>query len=191
MGGFRDKLERLAADPHATRWLFTIAAAEASILPVPSDILLLTLCVARPLRSMRFAAVCVAGSTAGAAAGYLIGATVFTGQAGTGLTAAFPDLAVVLARYRENAPVALLLAGFTPVPFALFSLAAGAGGTVPFATFLPAALAGRALRFFLVGGLMQVFGPRVRASLTGTLQLVAMVAGALMVAGYLAMHHLS
>ena len=69
---------------------------------------------------------------------------------------------IVLNKYSANAWSALLLAGFTPIPFLVFTLAAGFRQTIDIGTFVLATFIGRSLRFFLVGTLLLVFGPKVK-----------------------------
>jgi membrane protein YqaA with SNARE-associated domain len=188
----RAAIGRCAQHPHASFWLFTIACIEASLFPVPPDMLLLALCLANPSRSIRFAAICTAGSVTGAFLGYAIGSTVFD-SVGTGLLSlagVSERFTFVLERYREHAWLTLIVAGFTPIPFAVFSLAAGFHGTIGFWTFAPAVLVGRSVRFFLVGGLLRFVGPQAHITLIGILQKVAVVAGVLFVLGVLTMSYL-
>ena len=88
----------------------------------------------------------------------------------------------VLDKYRANAWSALLLAGFTPIPFQVFALAAGFKQTINVGTFVLATLVGRSLRFFVLGGLLYVFGPKVKElldkhldRLTGAIVLLILV----------------
>jgi membrane protein YqaA with SNARE-associated domain len=188
----RAAIERCAEHPHGPFWLFTIACIEASLFPVPPDILLLALCLANPSRSIRFAAICTAGSVTGAFLGYVIGSTVFD-TVGTGLLSlggTSERFSFVLERYGEHAWLTLILAGFTPIPFAVFALAAGFHGTIGFWTFAPAVIVGRSVRFFLVGGLLRFVGPQTHLSLMGILQKVAVVIGVLFVLGIITMSFL-
>jgi membrane protein YqaA with SNARE-associated domain len=97
-------------------------------------------------------------------AGYLIGWAFYDGVGETivgflGMTAQFES---VLRMYHDNAWTALLLAGFTNIPFAIFTLAAGFGRTLDPMTLFLGALAGRAIRFYTLGLLLFYFGPSVK-----------------------------
>jgi membrane protein YqaA with SNARE-associated domain len=188
----RAAIERFADSPHASAWLFVLAAVEASLFPVPPDILLFALCLPRPERSFRYVAVGAAGSVAGALLGYAIGALLFdsVGAALLSLGGGADRFTLVLAQYREHAWSTLLLAGFIPIPFAVFTLAAGFHGTIGLWTFLPAVVAGRSLRFFLVGALLRFAGPRTHPSLMGMLRKFTIVFGVLLVLGVLTMTYL-
>ncbi|MEO8167343.1 MAG: DedA family protein [bacterium] len=156
--------ERFAHNPFASPVLFALAFIESSLFPIAPDFLFIPLSVIRPRRALLYAAICVAGSTLGALAGYYIGFGLFEmlGEktlAFFGWTEVFQT---VLANYRANAWSTLLLAGFTPIPFQVFALAAGFRQTIDIGTFALAVLAGRSLRFFFLGGLLFLFGERIK-----------------------------
>lgn len=118
----------------------------------------------RPKRSLFYAAVCVAGSTLGAILGYYIGSGLFelVGEKILGLFGWTELFQAALQKYRANVWSTLLLAGFTPIPFQVFALAAGFRETIDIGTFALAALAGRSLRFFFLGGLLFLFGGKIK-----------------------------
>jgi membrane protein YqaA with SNARE-associated domain len=156
-------LESLAASPYAVPLLFIVSAIEASLAPIPPDVLLIAMAVTRPRAAVMYALVCAAGSVAGAIAGYVIGASVFESVGGAaigwlGLDASFQS---VLGRYHDHPYWALLASGFANIPFFVFTIAAGYRHTVEFGTFLLAAATGRLVRFLLVGTLLALFGPAV------------------------------
>lgn len=158
------KIESYAATPSAEPVLCGIACIEAAIFPIPPDILFLALAVARPVRSFRYATVCVAGSVSGAMAGYLLGAFLFAevGERVLGALGLTQQLAAVLQMYHDHAWTTLLLAGFTNIPFSVFTIAAGFRRTIDPMTFFLGVLAGRAVRFYLLGLLLRLFGPAVK-----------------------------
>jgi membrane protein YqaA with SNARE-associated domain len=156
-------LESFASSPYAVPLLGLVSVIEASIAPIPPDVLLIAMAVARPRSAVRYALVCVAGSVAGAVAGYWIGASVFESIGGTvigrlGLDASFRS---VLGQYHDHPYAALLASGFTNIPFFVFTIAAGFRHTVDFGTFLAAVAAGRLVRFLTVGVLLYYYGPAV------------------------------
>jgi len=179
----KEKLEQFATKPSALPVLFLISFIEGAIFPIPPDVLFLALAVARPRASFLFATVCIAGSTAGAMLGYLIGwafyDSVGSGMVGfLGLTARFD---AVLRMYHDNAWTTLLLAGFTNIPFAIFTLAAGFRRTVDPLTFFLGALAGRAVRFYALGLLLFLFGASVKRFIDRWLPAVSLALVALSV----------
>jgi membrane protein YqaA with SNARE-associated domain len=183
----RDKLASLAHHPLALPALFAVALVEASLIPIPPDILFIPLALARPRRTFLIATVCIAGSITGATLGYAIGATLFEGIgekliALLGVAGAFDH---VLVLYRDNALWTLLFAGFTSIPFSVFTIAAGFHHTLGFLTLLTGASMGRILRFYLLGGVIVLGGPAVRRLLERHLALISVVLLLLVVLGFL------
>ena len=157
-------MEILAQKPYATSALFLIAMIESSLLPVAPDLLFVPLSVLRPRRSLMYAAVCVLGSVGGAVLGYVIGYGVFE-TVGKTIIVAFgwtESFATVVQKYNAHAWSVLLLAGFTPVPFQLFTIAAGFGNAVGFTVFVLVTNVGCSIRFFLFGVLFFFFGPVIQ-----------------------------
>jgi len=160
----KGRLAALARHPLALPALFLVALLEASLIPIPPDMLLIPLAIARPRRAFLTASVCIAGSVTGSMIGYVIGATLFEGVgeqviAFLGVAPAFNH---VLFLYRENALWTLLFSGFTSVPFCVFTIAAGFHHTLGPMTLLAGAGMGRVLRFYLLAGVLVLGGPPVR-----------------------------
>ena len=180
-------IEHFAAKPYALWVLGVIACIEASVFPVPPDVLLIALSVAASRRSFLYAAICVAGSTLGALLGYFIGYAFFE-LIGRHLIEWYgmqTKFDVLLAAYRDHAWVTILFAGFTSIPFSIFTIAAGFNGTIVMSTFVMATLAGRSLRFFLVGALLFFFGPAIKTYLDKYLGWVSLACGLLFILGFL------
>lgn len=153
----------LAESPYAAWALFGIAVAESSFFPVPPDVLLLALAVGAPKKALRFAAICTAGSLLGAAIGYLLGWGFYdlVGRRIIAFYSAGDRYAEVKALYERWNAVAVMVAGFTPIPYKVFTIAAGAF-KINFATFMLASLVSRGARFFLIGALIGWLGPGIR-----------------------------
>lgn len=143
--------------------LFIIAVVEASFFPIPPDVLLLALCVGASKKSFRFALICSAGSVLGGMLGYAIGAGAWQVVHGWFIPYVFPQAAFdkVQLLYQQNAFLAILAAAFTPIPYKVFTIAAGVFG-VNFLTLVAASVVGRSGRFFLVAGVLYFFGPPVK-----------------------------
>ncbi|MDQ7000691.1 MAG: YqaA family protein [Mariprofundus sp.] len=152
-----------ADHPNAGRALFAIAVIEASVFPIPPDILLIALALGRPEASFRFAALSTAGSVVGAAIGYAIGMFLFTAVALPVLEFynAMDTFQHVQQWFVEYGVVMILIAGFSPIPFKVFTIAAGAFG-LSFPAFLAAALVSRGTRFYLEAALLRWGGARLR-----------------------------
>ena len=143
---------RWAEDPRAGWALFGVAFAESSFFPVPPDLLLVALGLALPSRALRCAWIATLGSVLGGMAGYAMGAAFMS------------SLGEALLRwghlewYQRYDLLAVTVAGFTPIPYKVFTLGAGACG-LNFLGFGLASLVGRGVRFFLEGALLWRFGP--------------------------------
>ncbi|HEX5829994.1 MAG TPA: YqaA family protein [Gemmatimonadaceae bacterium] len=174
-----------AERPGGTRALFVLSFAESSFFPVPPDVLLMALCLGRPKRSLWFAFVCTVGSVLGGVAGYFIGLQLFE-QIGRpilewyGATAQFDKVGQL---YRENLVLALGTAGFTPVPYKVFTIAGGAF-QVPMLAFTLVSIVSRGARFFLVAGLIRAFGAPVKAFIDRYFNLLTVVFVVLLVGGF-------
>ncbi len=166
--------------------LFGISFAEASFFPLPPDLLLLPLALGRPRRAFWFALVCTAGSVLGAIGGYLIGSFVFTsiGQPILDLYGAGDQYESLGRMYNDNLLLTLGTAGFTPVPFKVFTIAAGAFG-VAFVPFVVISALSRSGRFFLVAGLIRLFGKPIRGFIERWFNLLSILFVILLVGGFL------
>ena len=183
------RLIALAATPRAPVWLFCIAFAEASFFPLPPDALLVPMILARPKRAWLLALICTAGSVAGAALGYWIGAALFS-QVALPVVHFFhaeQQYQAVLALYARYGFVAILIKGLTPIPFKLVTIAAGAAHLALWQFFLASVIT-RGGRFFLVEALpLRLFGDRARMFIETRLVQVTWGLLALTVAGVLAL----
>ena len=166
-----------------------LALVEASCFPIPPDVLLLSMVVAKPKRAVRYALICTAGSVLGGLLGYAIGWGLwqaledfcFTHLSFLGFTAA--NFAKVQTLYLQNAFLALFTAGFTPIPYKVFTIAAGVFG-VGLPVFVAASILGRAGRFLLVALLVSFFGPKVEPFIKKYLGLLTLAFVILLVAGF-------
>jgi membrane protein YqaA with SNARE-associated domain len=157
-------VEQYAQKPSAAYILFLFAVVESSCFPLSPDFLNIPLSIARPKRAFWYATICIVGSVIGGLIGYHIGAFLFEsfGQSilsTFGWTELFDS---VLLKYNENAWQALVLAGFTPIPFEVFTFAAGFNHTIDLITFTSASFIGRCVRFYLIAALLYFFGPAVK-----------------------------
>ncbi len=143
--------------------LFLIAFAESSFFPLPPDIFLIAMCVAIPASSFRYAAVCSVGSVLGGAFGYGLGLWFMDGIGMSiidwyGLAGKYE----LVQQYFKAYDVWIVgTAGFTPIPYKLFTITAGFVHS-NFFTFMVVSLLSRSARFFLVAGLIWKFGPQIK-----------------------------
>jgi membrane protein YqaA with SNARE-associated domain len=156
-------VENFADKPYAGIALFIIAFTESSFFPIPPDVLLIAIALLKPRLSFRYALICSIGSVLGGMFGYLIGFQFYEliGKKIIEFYHLQQQYDAVKIMYDKNAFVAIAIAGFTPIPYKVFTIAAGAF-QVSFPTLVIASALSRPARFFLVGGLIYLFGPRVK-----------------------------
>jgi membrane protein YqaA with SNARE-associated domain len=166
--------------------LFILAFVEASFFLIPPDVLLIALAVGRPRGSLYFAAICTAGSVLGGVFGYIIGLQLFDliGQPIIDFYTAGEAFQRVGDLYRENLVLALGTAGFTPIPYKVFTIAAGAFA-VPFVPFVVISAVSRGARFFLVAGMIRIWGPQIRGFIDRYFNILTVVFVIALVLGFL------
>jgi membrane protein YqaA with SNARE-associated domain len=181
----------LAASRHAPWWLAAVSFAESSFFPIPPDVLLIPMALARPAMAWRLAAICTAASVAGGALGYLIGYALFDQLAAPLLHAYHYDAAFARfqATYAEWGLWVILIKGLTPIPYKIVTIASGAA-KFNFALFMAASLVTRGARFFLVAALLRFFGTPVRDFIERRLTLVTTAVAAGVVGGFLVLRFL-
>ena len=175
-----------AQTPYGAWALFAIAVAESSFFPIPPDVLLIALGISVPRRALYYALVCTAGSVIGGVIGYFIGYQFYdlVGQRIIEFYGVGDQFAAVGDRYNQNAFASIAIAGFTPIPYKVFTIAAGVF-QIPLATLVVASLLSRAGRFFLVGGMIRIFGASVRVFIEKYFNVLSIVFVVLLVTGFL------
>lgn len=148
---------------HGATALFLLAFAESSFFPIPPDILLIALCIGATRLSFRFAMICSVASVLGGAFGYLIGWALFQPLVNPVIEWLGWErpMAQANALYREYDVWIVFIAGFSPIPYKIFTILAGFA-SLSFVPFLVASIIGRSARFFLVAGLIYKFGPGIQ-----------------------------
>ncbi|MFQ5457117.1 MAG: YqaA family protein, partial [Myxococcota bacterium] len=159
------------------------------------DVLLVAMCLARPRSARQFAAVATAASVLGGLAGYAIGVGLWSlisgwtfSHLGTlGFTP--PNFDRVQTLYQNNAFLAVFSAGFTPIPYKVFTIAAGVF-KVTLGVFIAASVLGRGLRFFVVAELIGRLGPRVMPLIERYLGWLSLAFAALLALGFVFIKYL-
>lgn len=175
-----------AETPYGSWALFLLALAESSFFPVPPDVLLIALAISIPARSFRYALICSAGSLLGGVIGYLIGYQ-FMDLIGLrivdfyGLTQQYAAVGDLYDRYNAWA---VGIAGFTPIPYKIFTISAGAF-KINFIVFFIASAISRSARFFLVGWLIYAFGPEIKLFIDRYFNILAIVFAVLLIGGFI------
>jgi len=180
-----------AETPHSTWALFILAFCESSFFPIPPDVLLIVLAVALPSKSFKYALVCSAGSILGGCFGYLIGYEFFEliGKPIVNFYNINDEFDTVRTYYQSNAFFWISVAGFTPIPYKVFTIAAGVFKVNFFILILASALS-RSARFFMVAGLFYLFGPKIKTYIEKYFNIFTIVFVILLVSGFVAVKYL-
>lgn len=168
---------RHAESRNAKWWLFGISFAESSFFPIPPDVLLAAILLTKErMRAFFYAAITTAGSVIGGLLGYAIGYFLFQ-TVGVWLVHTYhleSQMVVVQNLFNKNAFFAIIVAAFTPIPYKVFTIAAGLFG-VGLPTFIVASVLGRGVRFFAVAALMRFFGGRISRILYQYFNIISVV----------------
>jgi membrane protein YqaA with SNARE-associated domain len=180
--------------------LFILAFAESSFFPVPPDVLLIAMAVSIPAKAFRYALVCTLGSVTGGMIGYFIGYELWYSSSGD--FSSFANLFFnyipgfteelffkVSKMYEDNAFLAVFTAGFTPIPYKIFTITGGVC-KINFFTFIIASILSRALRFYLVSAIIFKFGAPIKSWIEKYFNLVAIAFTVLLIAGFIAVKYL-
>lgn len=155
-----------AHTPYAVPALFFLALVESSVFPIPPDVLLIALALSHRQKAFRFALVCSVGSVLGGVVGYYIGyaAWEIVGPFFLDHIVKRETFDQVGQWYEQGAFWWIFIAAFTPIPYKVFTVAAGVYHEhISLWTLIAGSIVGRSARFFLVAGLLYWFGELVRA----------------------------
>ncbi|MFQ5692788.1 MAG: YqaA family protein [Nitrospinota bacterium] len=174
-----------ANTPYGTWALGLLALAESSVFPIPPDPLLIALALGAPEKALWFALICSVASVAGGIVGYAIGLGLMDAVGYRilrfyGATEKFDSIKRLYDRYDAWA---VGIAGFTPLPYKIFTIAAGVF-RIRFGVFVLASALGRAGRFFLVAGLIYGFGVPIRAFIDRYFNILSISFVVLLVLGF-------
>lgn len=176
----------LAQSPNALWALAIVAFVESSVFPIPPDILMIPMILAAPHRAFLIAGIALFSSVLGGLAGYAIGALAFE-QIGQPILASLgkADAAAEFnTRFNDMGFWPVLIAGLTPFPYKVITIMSGWTG-MPIGTFIATSILARALRFFLVAGLLWKFGSPIRDFIERRLGLVFSVFMVVLFGGFL------
>lgn len=184
-----------ADTPYGTPALFGLSFAESSFFPIPPDVLQIALSISKPRRSFYYAAVSGVASVLGALLGWFIGYALWTSLRGffeQYVPGCSPEnIKYVGGLYGDNAFLAIVCAGFTPIPYKVFTISAGIFSEfVSLQVLIVASIVGRFARFFSVATCIFFFGPSVKALLEKYFNIAAMVLFVLLVGGFVAIKYL-
>jgi len=174
-----------ADHPGGTWALFLIAFAESSFFPIPPDILLIALCFGAREKWLKYALVCTIGSVLGALLGWYIGWGFWEVVKDWFIPHIFSQEKFdhVGELFEKNAFLAIFTAAFTPIPFKVFTVAAGVFH-VSIPLLLLGSVVGRAGRFFIVAGLIRLLGLRVKPFIEKHLEWCFIIGTVLLIGGF-------
>ena len=180
-----------AESPYALWVLAFVAFVESSVFPIPPDILMIPMVLAAPRRAWLIAGVATVASVLGGLAGYAIGYFAYESVGAPVLEAMGKGEAMEAfgARFNDVGFWAVLAAGITPFPYKVITIMSGFTG-MNLATFVTTSIIARAVRFFLVAGLLATFGAPVRAFIEQRLGLVFTAFVILLAGGFYALRYL-
>lgn len=164
-----------ADSPLGPLMLAILSASESIFFPIPPDPLLIALSLANPSRALVFAVIATAASVGGGVVGHYLGR-----RFGRPMLARFhlSQVERVEAMFQRHGFWAIVLAGLTPLPYKVFTIAAGVLD-IPRRRFVLASIVGRGARFLLIGALIQIWGDRFADFLDEQFDLLAIALGAL------------
>jgi len=179
-----DYVIALSETPHALWALAAVSFAEASFFPIPPDVMLVPMVVAKREAAWRYAGIAAIASVTGGIFGYAIGAVLYgtIGQwllhiyGGAHAMESFHD---AFAKYGQWI---ILIKGLTPIPYKLITIAAGVAH-YPLGWFILLSLITRAGRFFLVAGILYIAGPGAREFIEKRLGTVTLAFAVLLIGG--------
>lgn len=180
-----------AAHNHAKAWMAALSFAESSFFPIPPDVMLIPMILAKPQAWFRLATLCTAASVIGGFLGYAIGAFAMDtiGQwllGHLGLAQKFEAMKPWVDQYGVWL---ILIKGMTPIPYKLITITAGAFH-FDLATFALASVVARGMRFYLAALLLWRFGEPIRVFIETRLALVTTTLAVLLVGGVMALKFL-
>jgi membrane protein YqaA with SNARE-associated domain len=189
-----------AETPYGSVALFILAFAEASFFPVPPDALLIALILGATQKAFKFATICLVGSVTGALLGYVIGHFLWWTPDGNFSSLALfffnslpgfseQDFNVIQKMYSKYDFWIIFTAGFTPLPYKVFTVSSGAF-QISLPMFIIASIISRGARFFFISFLIWKFGPQIKSFIDKYFNWLAIIFTILLIGGFFAINYL-
>ncbi len=181
----------VASGPHALWALLAVSFAESSFFPLPPDLLLIPMMLARPREAWRLAAYCTLASVAGGVLGYAIGYFLFDaiGRPVLEFYHAMDRYEALKAGFDRWGVWIIIVKGMTPIPYKLVTIASGVAH-FDLIAFIGASIVSRSLRFFLLAAILWRFGPAARTFIERRLTLVTTLFAVALVGCFVALRYL-
>ena len=180
-----------ADHPRALWVLALVSFVESSVFPIPPDVLMIPMILARPSRAFAIAAVALVASVLGGLLGYAIGALAYE-QVGQPILAAMGKGAAMAefnTRFNDFGFWPVLIAGMTPFPYKVITIMSGWTG-LPLATFVVTSVVARGLRFFIVAALLWKYGAPIRDFIERRLGLMFVLFVVILLGGFYVVRYL-
>jgi len=186
-----DRTLSMADHPRALWFLAIVAFVESSVFPIPPDVLMIPMILARPSRAWVIAGVALLASVLGGLLGYAIGALAYEslGQPILETLGKADKMEAFNTRFNDFGFWAVLTAGVTPFPYKVITIMSGWTG-MPLVTFIATSILARGLRFFLVAWLLWKFGAPIRDFIERRLGLMFITFVIILAAGFYAVKFL-
>jgi len=186
-----DWVLRWAHTPYGSLALFLLAFAESSFFPIPPDVLLIALAISIPARSFRYALICSVGSLLGGMFGYLIGYMFMEGIGNRVIDLYHfrENYEHIQVLYRDYDAWAVGIAGFTPIPYKVFTITAGAF-KINFWVFAIASAVSRGARFFILGAIIYYYGESIKRFIDRYFNILSIAFVVLLIGGFIVVKYL-
>ncbi len=186
-----DRTIRMAEHRHALWVLAVVSFIESSVFPIPPDVLIIPMILARPSKAWLIAGVALVASVIGGLLGYAIGALAYQELGQPILEALGKGDAIEAFRTRFNdfGFWAVLTAGVTPFPYKVITIMSGVTA-MPLATFIATSILARGLRFFILAALLRKFGAPIRDFIERRLGILTIVFVVVLFGGFYLVKHL-
>ena len=177
-----NKILLISAKPKAEVFLGTIAFTESSFFPIPPDLLLLPMALARPLKWLRLAIITTFFSVLGGIFGYFIGVFLWDtiGQSIIEFYHLENQFDLFKKNYNEKGALIVFIAGFTPIPYKLITISSG-GMHLDLITFIIASFISRGARFFILTGIIRLFGDAAKKVIDKYFSILTLILGLIII----------
>lgn len=171
--------------------LFGLSFAESSFFPIPPDVVLIPMVASHREKWFRNATICTVGSVLGAILGYFIGLLFYeaVGKPIVDFYDLHQQMNQIGQMFADNAFLTILTAAFTPIPYKVITIGAGLF-KLNILVLLGASIIGRGARFFIVSGLIRIFGKKITEKIEKYFDLFSILFMALLILGFLAIKYL-
>ena len=186
-----DKVISYADRPEAPWVLFIVAFTESSFFPIPPDVLLIAMAIAVPANAFRYALICSVGSVLGGMFGYVIGVYLMESVGKPiiefyGVSGKYDSIQSL---YRDYDAMAVFLAGFTPIPYKVFTIAAGAF-KINLVVFVIASIVSRSIRFYMLAWLINKYGEGIKIFIEKYFNIITIIFSLLLIGGFILIKYL-